>query len=210
MTYINMDLNGDGLSDGVFMEANYGHYLSEGFLVADDGTVLKSAVPDGLPGDITNPNEVNRKAVTSSQTSAGFVFDWNFAGSNELVMINSQGSHQLSTLNVATTNNGEVNRGHTGISAPNIDLSMDYVPWRQLGQELPGSGSWGYRANNGGPMWSDRSDLFAFDRFGRTRSGLTEDFNLDGLPDIMMAQDTDLTGFGINMPETCHRGTSRF
>jgi hypothetical protein len=180
LVYFNQDLDFDGVSDGIFFVCNYGTEI--GF-IADDGTTCALGIPDGLPGDITASPESNVKAVDNDQSMFGLIADFDFTGWNEIISFNStasQGTHRIFTRTSFGNQGTEPDRGRGGF---NDGAAMDYTGAFDIFSQPP-SGA-------GSGKFLRRDETVTIEKFGRPRSAVVEDFNLDGLPDIMVAHDSD-------------------
>lgn len=175
----NVDVDRDMYGDGVFRTINYG--LEDTWL-ADDGAILRLGIPQGYSGDI-QPVETDYKDANNDQTMFGLIIDTDFTGWNELISLNSSGANHVMYTN---RNYGgrlaEFSRGRTAFLADySWFVSIDY----QTGIGHP----------------SDiRPETVNLERQGRTRGGVTEDFNLDGLPDIFAANDSDDLTYDVVEP----------
>ena len=178
--YTNYDLNGDGMADGYFQVSNYG---VESWLAADDGTVVRYGIPEGLPNDADAP-ETNIKLVDADQSMFGLVFDTDFSGWNEIISINT-GADPLDVFcnrSYGQTNYySEYSRGNGVAFIPASDFfsGVDYMP---------------------APLTYLHDNQFTLPRFGRARGAATEDFNLDGTPDLWVTNDANNTGDDVYVP----------
>lgn len=171
LIYHNYDRNGDAVPDGVFFCVNYG---TEAWLYADDGTVLGIGCPDGLPADATSP-EANLKAVNNDQSQFGLLLDTDFTGWNEMISFPSSGStlNMFSNRSYGANRYSEFSRGRTAFFPGASWNSNDYFVY------------------HGGSALFQRDSQLSLPRYGRSRGAVTADFNLDGLPDIFVANDSD-------------------
>ncbi len=175
----------DNVGDGVFACINYG---TEEWLYAGDPdkTPILIGQPDGFTGDVTTVDEQNVKGVSNDQTMFGLVLDLDFTGTNEMFSFNSSGGthnyYGRTQFNqIADANRGRVSfRSDVSFRAGDYDINF----WS------PGGIGEGAR----------RSDIGTFPRYGRARAAVAADFNLDGLPDIMVANDSYDTSQDVQVP----------
>lgn len=169
VNYINLDIDGDGIADGWFMTLDYG---LERFYRAPDGSIEELGVPEGEGGDAPSP-EGNFKATNNDETQMGLVLDNDYTGWNEFFSFNAQANHNIYT-NRAFAGSSEPDRGRSGF--------------------LPGSTNQqaaDYNIIPGGFIIVSREQTLTLTRQGRSRSAVSADFNLDGLPDIFVGEDSD-------------------
>lgn len=170
LVYTNQDVNFDTQPDGIFRCFNYG--VERNWLLADDGTTLSIGIPEGIDGDIT-VNENDTKSTLNDNTQFGLVFDSDFTGWNEIFAFNGSGGHIMHTNREYATRNTEFSRGRgVGFVSSNLFAAIDYVlSTSHQGSRRPAD----LQLPNG--------------QIGRPRGATTQDFNLDGLPDIFVAND---------------------
>lgn len=189
--YFNMDLGSllgtlpmDGVPDGGFANGNYTDRApgsSEVMLMSDDGFPLFLAIPDGLPGDITAVPETNAKPVDNDQTQAGVIFDNDFSGKTEVFNFNSIGGQsQYWAHRDFWYGFNEFSRGRCALLPNDIFWGSDYTGVTNRTYEKEAVRQLPRPSKNG-----------TEDGWGRVRGAVEGDFNLDGLPDVMAAHDSD-------------------
>lgn len=183
--YRNADVNGDGFADGVFSNATYGnetYYRVDLWREDLQETVTRSlwlGIPEGIAGDITAAPEFNQLAVTRDDTYWGLVFDDDYSGFPEIISINA-GSEVTKHTSQANLNIEEVRRGiMDSFSANTSNFLSNEHDGQSSGRPFNFRTDITYRTTN-----------LQLPTFGRGRAAVTEDFNLDGLPDILVAYDS--------------------
>ncbi|MGC8741403.1 MAG: FG-GAP repeat domain-containing protein, partial [Candidatus Sumerlaeaceae bacterium] len=183
LVYLNQDLwsqlgsgISDGLDEGIFFVTNYG---TEAFLsIVSGGTTSTAAlgIPDGLPGDVTVPDEGNVKQVFTDQSSMGVFADFNSSGWPQFLSLNMTPgeSHGIYTKTTAISYCAGVLRGTGGLIPA---FAADY---------------YNLTPSDGIIATNRRSDRVTLPKRGRARSACVADLNIDGLPDIIVAHDTTL------------------
>ncbi len=191
MIHSNADINFDGIADGFFANMTYGEetfYFSV-YLDETATTVVQPlwlSIPDGRPGDITAP-ELDQYDILKSDTVSGLVFDTDFSGFVDSVTINAGQQTVMSTsVNGSDTNPSNREEVRRGVMQ-DISGHAAFFRGNDYEQIFPGrpidySAADAYRTNS-----------ISIPTFGRPRGGVTEDFNLDGLPDFIVAHDSIVT-----------------
>lgn len=197
--FSNADINLDGIADGFFANITYGREQQSASTAfyktvgeddfAEDGLSTRPlwlGTPDGAYEDITNVPERDQLSLLKDSTVAGLVFDSDYSGFPEIFAVNA-GENSV----MHGSENGvfirEVRRGMINdVGHPNLEL------W-----------GWDYQNIQSGPGAAMRNDIsyrtasYPLNNFGRARAAVTEDFNLDGLPDFAIAYDS-ITTSGLN------------
>lgn len=187
----NADINGDGVADGFFGNITYGREQqsvgSAYYLTVREDTesteTLWLGTPEGITGDISASPEVNQLTVTKDDTVAGLVFDTDYSGRTEMLTFNITDDNLLHGSNSGLLIEEVRRAGNSSFNHPNSGLrAVDYTPIQF------------------GPPQQYRTDIayraFTYDipTYGRPRGAATADFNLDGLPDFVVAYDSSING----------------
>ncbi len=186
MVYSNVDVNFDSIADGVFGNITYGtetYYSTREFNgVTTVSRPLWLGLPDGIPGDITASPEFDQIENIKDDTVAGLVFDTDYSAVPEMMVFNA-GDASIMHGSDDSRNTQEVRRGMLGnFNAPSSQLTGNDMEEVITGRPFAYNTNTRYRVN-----------LVNQQAFGRPRAAVTEDFNLDGLPDMVVAYDTNVT-----------------
>jgi len=183
LVYSNADYNFDLVADGFFGIINYGNETA--FPLVGDGvttTALWIGFPEGITGDITDAPEFDQIEENDDDTVAGLVFDTDYSGYPEIVAFNAAKPTVIhnSADNTRVSPFNEVRRGFM----KNFGTG-DTFSGNDMYQVLSG------QPTNIGTNLQHRKHIFELPFTGRPRAAITEDFNLDGLPDMMVGTDSN-------------------
>lgn len=190
---LSYDIPSDGIPDGVFINNSYGRerwLQMPGLPGIDEETgeettavpvIARIGIPESLTGDITVSPEFNRKLNFQDDSGGGsVVLDLDGDGWPELVsfnpLIDTSVFHKFDGFN-----------GHPGFRRETV-----------FGF---GFGRTAYGIDTFPSMFLDinRDQRGSLPTTGRPRAAITADLNLDGLPDMVLAQDTNETvGYAIS------------
>lgn len=182
--YVNTDIHfgtdKDYIADGFFQITNYG---SEPWLSDDAGHWLRFGIPDGWGGDAGSP-EVNFKDVSSDNGQFGMIMCSDFTAWNGVVGVNADTDNKIFLFRtppyiVWMPDRGFLMGPSLFVETPQYKMANDYIT-AYNSFEQPGNRNW-------------------FSISGRSRAGVSQDFNLDGCPDMLIGKDTDMS-VGIMYP----------